>query len=266
MDIRQSPAWQKFMRSSGWEINKFDGGVAYIKKFGPFGSFIKIQRPTNAPTDDYLKSIAQKYHAWQILIEPSLPPKLNNLFKANPYLAPKTIQVQLGEWNEKNLSKKTRYEIKKTLNHDVSIHISDRVEEFIDLWKSTKTLTLGQDHEIARLYQSFEGKGRFICLAFINSQIVAGCLVLIYDDIAYYIYAATNKKGREVSAQYLVVTNALAESRKRGVKIFDFEGVYDPRYPKQTRSWRGFTHFKKSFGGQDLEFPPTYKFNFIWGI
>ena len=80
------------------------------------------------------------------------------------------------------------------------------------------------------------------------------------------MYAATNKKGRATSAQYLVVVEAIKESKRRGAKIFDFEGIYDPRYHKQTKGWRGFTHFKKSFGGEEVEFPQTLKQNFWWGF
>ena len=265
MDLRQSPAWQKFMQKSGWQVDKFKGGVAYTKKFGPFGSFTKIQRPDQIPPKDYLRSLAQKYHCWQILIEPSYSITLNGLSKANPYLAPKTIQIKLGEWDENKLPKKNRYAIKKAAQYGVSIHTSDRVEQFIDLWKSTKTLALRQDQEIRSLYASFARKNRFVCLSLINSIIVAGCLVLIFDKVAYYMYAATNKKGRATSAQYLAVVEVIEESRQRGAKIFDFEGIYDSRYHKQTKSWQGFTRFKKSFGGQELEFPPSYKFNYFWG-
>lgn len=266
MDLRQSPAWQKFMQKSGWQIDKFDGGVAYTKKFGPFGSFTKIQRPDQIPPKDYLRSLARKYHCWQILIEPSHSIILSGLSKANPYLAPKTIRIKLGEWDKNKLPKKNRHEIKKASQHDVSIHMSDRVEQFIGLWKSTKTLTLRQDQEIRNLYNSFDRQNRFVCLSLINSTVVAGCLVLIFDKVAYYMYAATNKKGRATSAQYLAVVGAIEESKRRGAQIFDFEGIYDSRYHRQTKSWKGFTHFKKSFGGIEVEFPSTVSRKFFWGF
>lgn len=45
-------------------------------------------------------------------------------------------------------------------------------------------------------------------------------------------------------------------AKKRGCKIFDFEGIYDERFPN--KSWLGFTHFKKSFGGYEVSYPGTY--------
>ena len=34
----------------------------------------------------------------------------------------------------------------------------------------------------------------------------------------------------------------------RGLKIFDFEGIYDQRFPKLNKGWIGFSNFKKGFG------------------
>jgi lipid II:glycine glycyltransferase (peptidoglycan interpeptide bridge formation enzyme) len=44
--------------------------------------------------------------------------------------------------------------------------------------------------------------------------------------------------------------------KKRGAKMFDFEGIYDSRFPN--KSWLGFTHFKKSFGGKEVEYPGCF--------
>jgi lipid II:glycine glycyltransferase (peptidoglycan interpeptide bridge formation enzyme) len=41
-----------------------------------------------------------------------------------------------------------------------------------------------------------------------------------------------------------------------GCKIFDFEGIYDSRFP--IKSWLGFTHFKKQFGGNEIAYPGCY--------
>ena len=49
-----------------------------------------------------------------------------------------------------------------------------------------------------------------------------------------------------------------AIAKKRGIKIFDFEGIIDPRI-KATRRWHGFTHFKRGFGGEEV----TYLGSFI---
>jgi len=45
-------------------------------------------------------------------------------------------------------------------------------------------------------------------------------------------------------------------AKKMGCKIFDFEGIYDDRFP--LKSWLGFSRFKKSFGGLEVEYPGAY--------
>jgi hypothetical protein len=41
--------------------------------------------------------------------------------------------------------------------------------------------------------------------------------------------------------------------------MFDFEGIFDERYPKSNRDWLGFSKFKSGFGGKEIYFPPPFK-------
>jgi lipid II:glycine glycyltransferase (peptidoglycan interpeptide bridge formation enzyme) len=45
----------------------------------------------------------------------------------------------------------------------------------------------------------------------------------------------------------------MQEAKKRKCKLWDFEGIYDERFPN--KDWLGFSHFKKSFGGSEILFP-----------
>jgi lipid II:glycine glycyltransferase (peptidoglycan interpeptide bridge formation enzyme) len=49
-----------------------------------------------------------------------------------------------------------------------------------------------------------------------------------------------------------LVWEALKLAKKRGCRIFDFEGIYDERFPKAAASWKGFTKFKEGFGGEKI--------------
>jgi len=81
----------------------------------------------------------------------------------------------------------------------------------------------------------------------------AGAIFLLGDKIGYYWQAFSNKEARRLQAQYKIVWEGILWAKKRGAKIFDFEGIYDERFPD--KSWLGFTHFKKSFGGHEVEYP-----------
>ncbi len=81
--------------------------------------------------------------------------------------------------------------------------------------------------------------------------------------MAYYWQAFTGTFGRKNQTQYKIVWEGVLWAKKKGVKVFDFEGIYDERFPN--KSWRGFTHFKKSFGGYEVEYPGAFVKNSIIG-
>ncbi len=89
----------------------------------------------------------------------------------------------------------------------------------------------------------------------------AGCVLLTHKNTAYYHHAATTKEGRDLLAGYLVLWEALRLAKEQGCLKFDFEGIYDERYHKRTKAWKGFTYFKKKFGGKEIIYPqPVIKY------
>lgn len=84
----------------------------------------------------------------------------------------------------------------------------------------------------------------------------SGAIFLLADGIAYYWQAFANKEGRKKLYQYKVVWEGILWAKKKGARIFDFEGIYDERFPNKT--WLGFTHFKKSFGGYEVEYSGAF--------
>ena len=84
-------------------------------------------------------------------------------------------------------------------------------------------------------------------ISLIPPKALAGCLLLIHDNVAYYHHAANSPEGRKLLAGYLVLWEAIKLAKELGCHTFDFEGVYDERFPKATRDWKGFTNFKKKF-------------------
>ena len=73
--------------------------------------------------------------------------------------------------------------------------------------------------------------------------------------MAFYWHNCSSYLGKKLKASTLSVWQAIKESKTRGLKIFDFEGIWDQRLPYLNQGWQGFSQFKKSFGGQEIEFP-----------
>ena len=88
-----------------------------------------------------------------------------------------------------------------------------------------------------------------------DNKIIAGVLLIFYNNSAYYWIAGATREGKKLSAPTILIYEALKNSKKRNMKIFDFVGVFDDRMPKENRAWKGFTKFKEGFGGNELYYP-----------
>jgi len=151
------------------------------------------------------------------------------------------------------MKKDTRYGIRKAEKEKLQIIEVLDLKKFRQAWKksvgwrkyvpSLKTLK--------RLEKTFGKKAIFL-----TANNLASTVILIANDSAYYYYAFTSKEGRKKFAQYLLVWEAIKLTKKRGCKIFDFEGIYDERFP--IKAWKGFSHFKQSFGGKEIEYPGVF--------
>ena len=84
----------------------------------------------------------------------------------------------------------------------------------------------------------------------------SGAIFLKTKDTSHYWQAFTGSEGRKKQIQYKIVWEGIIWAKRSGCKIFDFEGVFDERFPKN--SWKGFTHFKKSFGGYEVIYPGMF--------
>jgi lipid II:glycine glycyltransferase (peptidoglycan interpeptide bridge formation enzyme) len=124
-------------------------------------------------------------------------------------------------------------------------------ESFYRIWHQSakrKSLWIPGKKEYSNLIDCF-GKNCF-CITIDNQ---AGALILIHEKTAYYYYAGATEEGTKINLPYLVVWESMQEAKKRGCRFWDFEGIYDARFPN--KGWLGFSHFKKSFGGIEITFP-----------
>ena len=156
--------------------------------------------------------------------------------------------------------KDCRGEIRKAMTFDFAVEKNNFRDLYEVLQQSNKKKglwTLPMKH-FEMLIKSFEKRAFCIILRQgINKEAMAGCLILIAGNRAYYFLAGSTIEGKKRHAPYLVVWEAIKEAKKRGCLSWDFEGIYDERI-SSTKSWKGFTHFKKSFGGFEVIFPGSF--------
>ncbi|MBI2590781.1 MAG: peptidoglycan bridge formation glycyltransferase FemA/FemB family protein [Candidatus Blackburnbacteria bacterium] len=263
-DLRQTSQYAQYMATLGWQTAKVNGDYLYFRKLPLAGNVGKFQRPHKFPTEEQLITLKESYRISVLYFEPQLPlpPKFPQLIKArSTFLPPKTIHIDLTIPEEtllKAMKPKTRYNIGLAARRGVIIKNSTLINEFTNLWQSSarkRGMWLPQKKEIKALWSAFGDKAHLL-LAHYAEKPIAGVLLVESPKIMYYIYAGSTSEGKKLFAPTLLAWEAIRLAKKKKKKLFDFEGIYDPRYPS-TREWRGFTKFKEGFGGKVVEYPPT---------
>jgi lipid II:glycine glycyltransferase (peptidoglycan interpeptide bridge formation enzyme) len=271
-DLRQVDNYAKYMKLLGWEVEKVFSVYIYAKKIPLYGSVIKVQRPHEYIPIRAIINLTKESKGRVAYIEP-LDNTHAGYFKSqyfkeikSPSLPSKTIQFNLLNTQEKLLSamhQKTRYNIGLAKRKGVIVKTSKDFGEFANFWQKdarSRGQYLSQKKDIKMLYKAF-AKDSDLLFACKKNELVGAVLIIHTENISYYMYAASSNLGKGLHAPTLLVWEALVRSKKRGSNLFDFEGIYDERFP--LKNWKGFTRFKKSFGGEIVEYPPPLKRIFL---
>jgi len=282
-DLRQAKEYGKFMELMGWKVEK---GM-FIKKLGilPF-SFIKYQRPEWPVDFKKIERMVKKYKAIQIKIElneridkKNEREKLKQIEKEflrqgykkdkSPMLSTKTIWLDLKKSEEKLLKEmhsKTRYNIGKYGQHKQKVKIikGDKVNkkilrEFYEIYqKNTKKQKFWglRFKDLENLFKCFGKKSYLLWI-----ENLGGLILLIHDKTVYYSHNAANAKGKSRFIPTMLIWEAILLGKELECNKFDFEGIADSRFGV-TKKWKGFTRFKKGFGGNEVKYIISFsKFN-----
>ncbi|OGM28344.1 hypothetical protein A2962_00675 [Candidatus Woesebacteria bacterium RIFCSPLOWO2_01_FULL_39_61] len=258
-DIRQTPEYAQYLSKIGWKIENESEVFSFIKPFLT-SSVLKIPRPEKLEVK-VVQQIAQKYKSVQIIVEPKdeIQEKIlkENKFKTAREISSitKTLHMDLT----KSLNSISEEFAKDTPNYlkkaaDLKVYSVNNIEKFRQSWKESVPLFrhVPSTNSLSFLQESFGKKIIFL----VTPDGSSGAIFLKGDESVHYWQAFSSRKGREDYAQYKILWSGISWAKNIGAKIFDFEGIYDERYPN--KSWLGFTHFKKSFGGEEVYFPPSY--------
>lgn len=264
IDIRQSKNYAVYLKSNGWTVERINGINYFFKKLPILGSILKLQRPEKINFET-IKKLEKKYRVFQTIIESDLSSSvwttkqnhdllLHNGYKLSksPFLPSKTLHLDLTK--PIVFEKETRRCIKIGEESKIFEYNSpDEIKLFHRVWKKSVNFNryVPSLQSLLNLKRSFPNNNSI----FLTSH-NAGAIFLRTKNIAYYWQAFTNKEGRASLSQYSLLFQGILWAKRMGCKIFDFEGIYDERFPN--KSWLGFTHFKKSFGGTEILYPGCY--------
>lgn len=271
MDLRQSDLWADYMRTLGWKTEKIDGHYLYIYSL-LFLKFTKVPRFTKDLDLQKLDRFLKTKGALLTKLEPDFSQKNISAklakadFKPDIWsLAPtKTIVIDLTPSEEeliRKMEKDTRYCVRSAEKKGVTVKENTNFEEFYILYQQTSKrggFWIESKKNLAKRWEIFSeaDKGKLFT-AYLGKEPLATAMVLYHEKTAYYLYAGSSKTKREFFAPYLLLWEIIKNSKKEGFKYLDLEGIYDPRIPS-TKSWQGFSHFKKGFRGEELTSEGTF--------
>ena len=90
-----------------------------------------------------------------------------------------------------------------------------------------------------------------------DGTVLAASLFFDYKNTRYYMQSAADSTYKKLPATVALLTTALFDAKDQGIKNFDFWGIAPDDAPKD-HPWKGFTEFKKSFGGAPKHYAGTY--------
>lgn len=268
-DLRQSSQYARFMEKTGWRLEKVGSNFLYLRRLPllPF-SVAKLQRPQPPVDFGKLDNLARKSQALLVKVEPDRGDwgdrgkELNKHgYRQSSWIpaVSKTLHLDLTQTEKRILAgmkKDARYSLHRAEKNKLQLNKVVSLTEFYQAWKKAKPPRIWMPplEHVRAMKESF---GKNFLILSVGKPPIAGTIILLADKTAYYYFAFSSSKGKKLFAPYFLVWKGIKEAKKQGMKVFDFEAIEDSRY-KATRSFRGFTHFKKSFGGSEVEYPPAY--------
>lgn len=267
-DLRQTIHYANYMKLLGWDVEEVSDTYIFIRDLKLF-QVIKLQRPERFVSEKKLFNLVRhKSGSLLFYIEPKDQEQADKFrdadFKpiSSSSLPSKTIRFDLSRSDDQllgNMHHKTRYNIGLSKRRGLKLVEEDDIKRFSNFWHKCakkRPMNFSLEKEIISINKAFKDNSQ-ILWAKINTKPVACILILYTKQAGYYMYAASTPDGNKNQAPSFLVWEAIQQSKRSEKSYFDLEGIYDTRFP--IRSWKGFSRFKKSFGGEEVEFPGSMR-------
>jgi len=265
MDIRQTTKYANYLKTCGWKVKKINNVNCFYKYIPFFGIIVKIQRASSLNLLA-IEKFSKEINAKKIVVEPAVKSDAKKLINSNyklsnsPFVPSKTLVCDLSKNIDaifKSLTKDARYSIRKNSDTEIIEVDNKKLKNFWESWKSNTPLSryIPSLTNLTNLQKIF-GQDILVLASNFDGNISAGSVFLKSEDTAYYWFSFTGKVGRQRLHQYKIVWEGIAWAKKSGCKYFDFEGVFDKRFP--IPKWKGFSFFKRQFGGKEKTYPGCF--------
>lgn len=229
-----------------------------------------------------LKEIAREMNAVFVRLDftPSIEPDSANTLKKIGYTkSPKytyhsSYFQPRAEWflkldkteNElyEDMHKDHRYSIrlserKEIKTEIISSNFTKYLEPFYELMKITSkrnSFSLHPKDYYRSIFENLNQRNAFLVIAKYQEKILAIDLVIMYGDIAHYVFACSSNEERNRAPAFGAIWTCIRHAKSLGFKYFNFGGITTPEDPNP--NWEGLTSFKKKFNGFEVKHSPFY--------
>jgi len=274
-------AWRRLVINDAGEVIAVALGIK-LKLFSNFytlylagGPIIKkgLETETIKLLLDDIKSWAGREKIINVRIDWSTDlseEELNKLFglgfKIRKQVSPQeSLLIDLNQEKEKlstDLHQKTRYNIRLAEKNNVQIIEAQNPSEFESFYKlmdkTQKRQAFGihsKNYYTALLNSLKTNPQAKLFLAKHEGKVVAGAIILFYNDTASYLHGGSNHEYRQLMAPHLLHWIVIQKAKEARLKVYDFWGITTTDNPKHP--WAGISRFKKGFGGYTKKYAPT---------
>lgn len=283
--LLQSPEWEAYEKSEGQVPFRIEGegfsALAVLKKtmlgnylYCPYGPTIEFQNVEECKQNfkraiEALKALAKEQKAFFIRVEPTFDVINDAELKALGF--EKSQDIDPAHTWVLNLADLSQEEIlagieKRKLRHwrthknkGISLRQTQDPEQITILTQFLKGLG-ERDHfnpqNEAHLKGQLKAGFAKLYVAELDGEPIAAALIYDHDGVRYYAHAATDDEHRKLMAGTIILIQMIVDAKENGEKVFDFWGITtseDPKHP-----WYGFTQYKKSFGGEQVDYAGTW--------
>lgn len=225
--------------------------------------FIRIE-PMDKEVANYLPSNAKKVHdidpadTWVLDLTPDVATLLTNFSQGT--------RTRYNTYSKKGLTvEKTKNpeEIKHLVTLQAKLYKQKHLTAFSEKYLKTEleqpfsTLYIVKyNRELDTTYEQAKKEGRLDNYPK-DGQVLAASLFFDYENTRYYMQSAADGSYKKLPATVALLTKAIFDAKDQGIKYFDFWGIAPDNAPDD-HPWKGFTEFKKSFGGEPRHYAGTY--------
>lgn len=281
--ITQTKAWRNLQEDLG-ETSFLNEATDYqylaILKSTPVGNYLYL--PYGPVVKDKsglkkalksLESLGKEKSAIFMRIEPqmaSVVQYLPHAAKKSKDLNPKETWVldltgKDEELKEKLPSRLLRY-YKNAEKNGIAIetsHNPDDIHYLLDLQKALASKkgisTFSEEYLKTELSQPFATLylAKYQNPETNREEVIAAGLVFDDQTTRYNLQGAQNDTGRKLHATGILTIQLILDAKAKKLKTFDFWGIAPEGAPKD-HPWAGFTNFKKTFAGREVNYAGTY--------